>query len=224
VLFRDVRTYGFQEEHYEDARRKGVTFLEYTAESPPGVTAQGERLRVTVDSPGLGTLVLPADRVVLSTGIVPREDNAVLAQMLKVPLTQDEFFLEAHVKLRPLDFAADGIYLCGLAHSPKPIEDTIAQAQGAAVRAATLLSKDRLEAQAIVAQVNERLCKGCGMCVTVCPYDARKLNEETHIAEVIEVLCQGCGACAVACPSGATQHLGFEKIQVYAMIDEALDY
>ena len=223
VLFRDIRTYGFQEEAYAEARRKGVVFLEYTAENPPRVAAQGGSLQVEVDSPGVGRLVLPADRVVLSTGIVPHEDNAVLGQMLKVPLTQDAFFLEAHVKLRPLDFAADGIYLCGLAHSPKPIEDTIAQAQGAAVRAATLLSKDRLEAQAIVAQVNERLCRGCELCVAVCPYDARKMNDETHIAEVIEVLCQGCGACAVACPSGATQHLGFEKVQIYAMIDEALE-
>jgi heterodisulfide reductase subunit A-like polyferredoxin len=223
VLFRDVRTYGFQEEYYEEARRKGVVFLEYLAEKKPRVTARGERLQVEVDSPGLDPLTLPADRVVLSTGIVPREDNEVLAQMLKVPLTQDRFFLEAHVKLRPLDFAADGVFLCGLAHSPKPIAETIAQAEGAAVRAATLLSKDRLEAQAIVAQVNSRLCKGCGLCVAVCPYDARTLNEETHVAEVIEVLCQGCGTCAVACPSGATQHLGFEKAQIYAMIDEALE-
>ena len=223
ILFRDIRTYGFQEDYYEEARRKGVIFLEYTADNPPQVTAQGERLQVEVDSPGLGQIVLPPERVVLSTGIVPHEDNMVLAQMLKVPLTQDEFFHEAHVKLRPLDFAADGIYLCGLAHSPKPIEDTIAQAQGAAVRAATLLSKERLEAQAIVAQVNPRMCKGCELCVAACPYDARKMNEETHIAEVIEVLCQGCGACAVACPSGATQHLGFEKMQIYAMIEEALD-
>ncbi len=223
VLYRDIRTYGFQEERYEEARRRGIVFLEYEAEKPPQVGAADGRLQVRVESPGQGLLTLPADRVVLSTGIVPRADNAVLAQMLKVPLTQDQFFLEAHVKLRPLDFAADGIYLCGLAHSPKPIEDTIAQAQGAAVRAATLLSKDRLEAQAIVAQVNERLCKGCGMCVTVCPYSARQMNEEKHIAEVIEVLCQGCGACAVTCPSGATQHLGFEKVQIYAMIDEALE-
>ncbi len=223
VLFRDIRTYGFQEEYYEEARRRGVVFLEYEPESKPHVAAYGDRLQVQVNSPGLDRLTLSADRVVLSTGIVPREDNAVLAQMLKVPLTQDQFFLEAHVKLRPLDFAADGIFLCGLAHSPKPIEDAIAQAQGAAVRAATLLSKDRLEAQAIVAQVNPRLCKGCGLCVAICPYDARNLNEETHVAEVIEVLCQGCGACAVACPNGATQHLGFEKVQIYAMIDQALE-
>ncbi len=223
VLFRDVRTYGFQEERYEESRRQGVIFLEYTPENKPRVSARGERLLVEVDSPGQGLVALPADRVVLSTGIVPRQDNEVLGQMLKVPLTQDRFFLEAHVKLRPVDFAADGIFLCGLAHSPKSIEDTIAQAEGAAVRAATLLSKDRLEAQAIVAQVNSRLCKGCGLCVSICPYDARTLNEETHVAEVIEVLCQGCGACAVACPSGATQHLGFEKAQIYAMIDEALD-
>ncbi len=223
VLFRDVRTYGFQEEYYEEARRAGVVFLEYDPEDPPVVVTEGERPAVQVRSPGLEPLTLPADLVVLSSGIVPREENEVLAQMLKVPLNQDRFFLEAHVKLRPLDFAADGIFLCGLAHSPKPIEDAIAQAQGAAIRAATILSKERLEGQAIVARVNPRLCKGCGLCVQVCPYDARVLNEETRIAEVIEVLCQGCGACAVACPSGATEHLGFEKVQIYAMIDEALE-
>ncbi|MGB9723292.1 MAG: FAD-dependent oxidoreductase [Chloroflexia bacterium] len=223
VLFRDIRTYGFQEEYYEEARRRGVLFLEYRPERKPQVVAAGGRLQVEVESPGVGRLALPADRVILSTGIVPHPDSEVLAQVLKVPLTQDRFFLEAHVKLRPLDFAADGIYLCGLAHSPKSLEETLAQAQGAAIRAATLLSQDRLEAQAIVAQVNPRLCKGCGLCVAVCPYEARVLNEETHVAEVIEVLCQGCGACAVACPSGATQHLGFEKVQIYAMIDEALD-
>jgi heterodisulfide reductase subunit A-like polyferredoxin len=223
VLFRDIRTYGFHEEYYEQARRQGVVFLEYTPEKEPTVEVKGDRLGVVLDSPGLEQLHLPADLVVLSTGVVPREDNEVLAQMLKVPLTQERFFLEAHVKLRPLDFAADGIYLCGLAHSPKPIEDAISQAQGAAIRAATILSKEQLEGQAIIARVNSRLCKGCGLCVEICPYDARILNEETRIAEVIEVLCQGCGACAVACPSGATEHLGFEKIQIYAMIDEALE-
>ncbi len=223
ILFRDLRTYGFQEEYYEEARRRGVVFLEYLPERRPRVVAADGHLQVEVESPGVGRLTLPADRVVLSTGIVPHPDNEVLAQVLKVPLIQDRFFLEAHIKLRPLDFAADGIYLCGLAHSPKSLEETLAQAQGAAIRAATLLSQEQLEAQAIVAQVNPRLCKGCGLCVSVCPYEARVLNEETHVAEVIEVLCQGCGACAVACPSGATQHLGFEKVQIYAMIDEALD-
>jgi heterodisulfide reductase subunit A len=226
VLYRDIRTYGFAEERYEEARRRGVVFVEYEPEQEPQVVSPGgetDRLKVEVNSPGLDPLSLPADYVILSTGIVPREDNEVLAQMLKVPLTQERFFLEAHVKLRPLDFAADGVFLCGLAHSPKPIEDAIAQAQGAAIRAATLLSKDELEAQAIVARVNARRCKGCELCVSICPYDARVLNEETRVAEVIEVLCQGCGACAVACPSGATEHLGFEKIQIYAMIDEALE-
>ncbi len=223
VLFRDIRTYGLQEVFYETARRHGVVFLEYQPEEPPEVVAQGEMLQVFLRSSGEEPVELPADWVVLSTGIVPRPEQAALGQMLKVPLTQDRFFLEAHVKLRPLDFAADGIFLCGLAHSPMPIENAIAQAQGVAVRAATLLSKDRLEAQATVAQVNSRLCRGCGLCVAVCPYDARILNEETRVAEVIEVLCQGCGACAVACPSGATQHLGFEKAQLVAMIEEALE-
>ncbi|MBN1485545.1 MAG: FAD-dependent oxidoreductase [Chloroflexia bacterium] len=223
VLYRDVRTYGFLEEYYEQARRQGVMFIEYEKEAPPEVSSSGQGLQVHLDSPGLKALDLPADYVILSTGIVPHEDNEVLAQMLKAPLTQDRFFLEAHVKLRPLDFAADGIFLCGLAHSPKPIEDSIAQAQGAAIRAAILLSKDRLEAQAIVAKVNPRLCSGCGLCVAACPYDARVIDTESQVAEVIEVLCQGCGACAAVCPNGATQHLGFEKIQIYAMIEEALE-
>ena len=226
VLYRDIRTYGFKEEYYLKARQAGVVFLPYAPEHQPVVRAPagaGGPLEVEVYTPYLGpNLVIPADLLVLSTGLVPNADNEELARILKVPLNADGFFLEAHAKLRPLDFAADGLYLAGLAHSPKFIEDSILQAQGAAVRAATLLAQDRLEAPGIVAYVNERLCSGCGVCTLVCPYDARRLNEEKRISEVIEVLCQGCGACCVACPNGASQQRGFEKKQVLAMIEQAV--
>jgi len=177
---------------------------------------------MTVDvavQPENEVLTLDADLVVLSAGIEPNLDNETLAQLLKVPLNEDGFFLEAHVKLRPLDFAADGVYLCGMAHSPRFLEETIAQAQGAAVRAVSLLSKSELEATPIVASVNPRLCAACGLCVEVCPYDARVLEPGAPYAEVIEVLCQGCGGCVVACPNKASQQKGFELPQLYGMLD-----
>jgi heterodisulfide reductase subunit A len=161
--------------------------------------------------------------VVLSAGIEPEPANATLAERLKVPLTEDRFFMEAHVKLRPLDFAADGVYICGLAHSPRFLDETIAQARGAAVRAVGLLSKRQLEATPIGARVNPRLCAACGLCVEVCPYGARELQPEEPSgrisARVIDVLCQGCGACVVACPNKASQQKGFEMAQVYGVLD-----
>jgi len=111
------------------------------------------------------------------------------------------------------------VFLCGLAHSPRNLEETIAQAQGAAVRAVSILSREYLEGAAIVAEVNERLCAGCGLCVAVCPYEARLLDPQRRVASVVEALCQGCGACVAACPNGASQQRGFEKVQVYAMLE-----
>ncbi len=165
---------------------------------------------------------LPADWLVLSAGIEAEPGNSALAQVLKVPLNDTGFFLEAHVKLRPVDFAAEGIYLAGLAHSPRGIAETIAQAQAAAVRAVTLLAKPQLTATPIVASVNPKLCAACGLCVEICPYGARRLEPGADHAEVIEVLCQGCGACIVACPNKASQQKGFEFRQVFEMIDAAV--
>jgi len=229
ILYRDIRTYGFKERYYREARQKGVIFLQYDKDQKPEVTSSAPpeaggsldgRLRVDVTvQPEGEVFTLYADLVVLSAGIEPNVDNEALAQLLKVPLTEDGFFLEAHVKLRPLDFAADGVYLCGMAHSPRFLEETIAQARGAAVRAVSLLSKDKLVATPIVASVNPRLCSACGLCVEVCPYDARVLEPGAPYAEVIEVLCQGCGACIVACPNKASQQKGFEVPQVYGMLD-----
>ena len=234
ILYRDIRTFGFKERHYREARRKGVIFLEYDKDhkpevkkaSPPRSGGTGDSLpgngRLCVDvtvQPEGDVFTLDADLVVLSAGIEANVDNEALAQLLKVPLNEDGFFLEAHVKLRPLDFAADGVYLCGMAHSPRFLQETIAQAQGAAVRAVSLLSKDKLEATPIVASVNPRLCAACGLCVEICPYGARVLEPRATCAEVIEVLCQGCGACIVTCPNKASQQKGFEMGQVYGMLD-----
>jgi heterodisulfide reductase subunit A-like polyferredoxin len=222
-LYRDIRSYGFRELAYRQAREAGVLFLEYDEKQKPVVTASGDGARVEVIVQPEGTKVtLDSDLVVLAAGIEPNKDNDTLAKMLKVPLSEDGFYLEAHAKLRPLDFAADGVYLAGLAHSPRFIEETMAQANGAAVRAVTLLSRKQLQSAAIIAAVNERLCAACGICVDVCPYSARVIDEEKGYAKVLEVLCQGCGACVAACPNGASYQRGFEFKQIFSVIDAAL--
>jgi heterodisulfide reductase subunit A len=226
VLYRDLRSYGFRERLYREARRAGVRFLQYSAQAPPDVGrvgAPGDSLYVSVLSQPEGERVdLPADVVVLSAGIEAEPGNESLSRLLKLPLNKDGFFLEAHVKLRPVDFAAEGVYLCGLAHSPRSIDETIAQAQAAAVKTAGLLRKKELTATPIIAAVNPRLCAACGVCVEVCPYGARRLEPGMASAEVVDVLCQGCGACIAACPNKASQQKGFEFRQVADMLDAAL--
>jgi len=224
VLYRDLRSYGLREQLYREARRMGVIFLEYDRTMKPSVVPGDEGrldVRVVVQPEG-EKVTLPADWLVLSAGIEPEPGNAALAQLLKVPLNEAGFFLEAHVKLRPVDFAADGIFLAGLAHSPRAIEETMAQAKAAAVRAVALLSKPALEATPIVASVNPKLCAACGLCVEICPYGARVLEPGMDHAEVIEVLCQGCGACVAACPNKASQQKGFEFAQVFEMLEAAV--
>ena len=221
VLFRDVRTYGFRELYYREAREKGVVFARYTLERPPEVLREGDKLLVRFYDPATRSeVVTEADYVVLSTAIVPRPDAADLAKMLKVPLSQDGFFLEAHVKLRPLDFASDGIFLCGMAHYPKFIDECVAQACGAAARAATILSKPYLEVEAAVASVDTARCRGCGRCEEVCEYGAISVVEEDGrlVAKVNEALCKGCGACSVRCPTGAVRVKHFKPEQILAQV------
>ena len=231
VFYRDVRTYGFSEEYYQKAREEGVLFLRYEPELKPEVHHEGEppghhgaqgRLLIRyrnllLDRPEQ----MEADLLVLSTGMEPHEDRSI-ASILKLPLNRDGFLLEAHAKLRPLDFPTEGIYLCGAAHSPMAIQEVISQAAGAAARAVTLLAKDQIQSSGLTVQINERICSGCGLCVEVCPYEARVINEQSGKAEIIEVLCQGCGACATACPNGATLQIGFTKTQVYHMLEEVV--
>jgi heterodisulfide reductase subunit A-like polyferredoxin len=224
VLYRDIRTYGFREDIlYQKARKKGVLFIRYDEEEEPKVNLENGKLLVKTRDPVLGRdMYLHPDKLILSAGIIP-QDNKPLAQLLKVPLNEDEFYAEAHVKLRPIDFSADGIFLCGLAHSPRFIEESILQAKATGARAATILSKKYLETIGNIARVISRNCAGCQLCVEACPYDAISYDEEKKIVIVNEILCQGCGACSVVCPSGTSQQNTFTKRQIVSMIDACLE-
>jgi heterodisulfide reductase subunit A-like polyferredoxin len=224
VLYRDIRTYGFREDIlYQKARKKGILFVRYDEKEEPKVTVETGKLLIKTIEVLLGReLHLHPDKLVLSTGIIPQE-NKTLAQLLKVPLNEDEFYSEAHVKLRPIDFSADGIFLCGLAHSPRFIEESIMQAKATGARAATILSKKYLETKGNIARVVSRNCAGCQICVEMCPYDAISFDEERKIVVVNEILCQGCGACSVVCPSGTSQQNTFTKRQIVSMIDACLE-
>jgi len=172
-------------------------------------------------------LKLHTDLVVLSAGIRPNHDNEELAKLLKVPLSKDGYFLEAHMKLRPVDFATNGIFQAGLAHWPKFMDETIAQASGAAARAMTIISKEFLATEGVIAVVNEMVCNGCGICEPVCEYKAITIvkdeaNPDKLKAIVNEGLCKGCGTCVAACPSGAMEQKGFKNEQMIAVIDAAL--
>jgi heterodisulfide reductase subunit A len=224
VLYRDIRTYGFREDVlYQKARKKGILFVRYDEEEEPKVTVENGKLFVKTKEPILGReLHLHPDKLILSAGIVP-QDNKPLAQLLKVPLNEDGFYAEAHMKLRPIDFSADGIFLCGLAHSPRFIEESIVQAKATGARAATILSKKYLETIGNIAKVISRNCAGCQLCIEACPYDAISYDEEKKIVVVNEILCQGCGACSVVCPSGTSQQNTFTKRQIISMIDACLE-
>ncbi len=225
ILFRDVRTYGFSESYYTKARQKGVIFMRYDEDRKPEVTQNGNGLHVKNFDLSLKTTIeIPADLVVLSAGIVADESNEEISKLLKVPLNTDRFFLEAHMKLRPVDFSTDGVFLAGLAHSPKMISESIAQAQAAACRAAAIISKDEYETEATISSVIEEICSGCGTCVEVCEFNALELVEilegET-VCKVNQALCKGCGCCAAACPSGAIEQNGFRRDQILSAVDAA---
>jgi len=223
VLYRDVRTYGFYETYYHDARGKGVIFIRYDLENRPEVALRNGSLQVSLYDPAMNDrIALPADRVVLSTGIEPN-DHRELARIFDVESNPDGFFMEANPKSAPLDSVDRGKFFCGLCHSPNFIEDSISQGNAAAARAATILAKEAVEEKAYLAYVIKRLCCGCGLCVTVCPYGARVMNEEEGKAEVIGALCQGCGSCIVACRNAASQQRNFEKEMNMAVLDAAID-
>jgi heterodisulfide reductase subunit A len=235
ILYRDIEVHGTRfEDYYSRARNLGIIFTRYTPEERPQVT--GDQALVYDEMLG-ARLSIPYDLLVLSTPLVPRPGARELAQMLKVPVDEHGFFLEAHVKLRPLDFATDGVYLCGSAHWPAHLDEAISQALGAASRAATILSKDQIRASGVVAQVDEYLCRGCERCIEVCEFGAIDLVElacegrlyeqpespgSRLVARVNPVLCKGCGACAVICPTCAMQASHFTSRQVTAMIQAAL--
>jgi heterodisulfide reductase subunit A-like polyferredoxin len=222
VLGRDIRTYGFRELYFQKAREAGVLFVRYPEKNDPVVVEENGRLKVTVhDGSSNRELVLRPDLLVLSTGIAPAAGNPVLSGQLRSALTADGFFLEAHPKLRPVDLANEGEYLCGLAHSPRFIDETIAQAQAAAGRATTILSKAFLEIPGQVARVNPEECVACATCVKVCPYGAPMINS-LNKAEIQGAKCMGCGSCVASCPARTITLQHQEDQALVAMLDELL--
>jgi len=224
ILYRELQTYGKEyEEWHRMAQDKGIKFIKYALERPPEVTVTPDgKLSVKVHHALLDEeMTIESDLVVLSTPLIQHEDGKALSQMLKVPLGSDGFFFEAHVKLRPIDFATDGIYVCGTAHSPKDVAESIAQAYGVASRAAIPMALKRLRTEAITSSVDESLCTGCGTCVKLCPYGAIE-KDEKGVARVTAVVCKGCGVCAASCPERAITMRHFTNEQIIAQALAAL--
>jgi heterodisulfide reductase subunit A len=217
-----MMTYGLKEEYYSAARERGIDFVRYELEHKPRVGRNGDKLEIHAREPVLGgEIVLQPDLLVLSPAMVPG-DNAGLARQLGVELDADGFFGQAEVKFCPADTLKEGIYICGLAHAPCDVSETIVQAQSAAQRAAQLLSQATLSASDMISVVNERWCTGCELCVRVCPFDVRYKDLEKGVVKVREALCRGCGACVAACPSGASRLQSLTQGQLISMVDAAI--
>ncbi|MBN2139201.1 MAG: FAD-dependent oxidoreductase [Sedimentisphaerales bacterium] len=229
VLYRDVRAYGFLEEHYRQARELGVRFIRYDEDHKPEVAAGDSGLEISISEPILRTsLTIKCDMLVLSAAIISNAGADEVGKLFKVPLNQDKFFLEAHMKLRPVDFATDGVFMCGLAHSPKSVDESIAQAHAAAARAATILSKDEIELDATISEVIDANCDGCAYCIDPCPYNALTLFEYMYKGSIKKsvqrdaALCKGCGVCMATCPKKGIFVRGFKPEQLSAMVDAVL--
>jgi heterodisulfide reductase subunit A len=225
ILYRDMRAYGFREEHYTRARELGIIFVQYDPEAKPSVreaaSGNGKPLLVVVVRDKIldAELEIQADLLVLAARVEPNLENPRLGQLFKVPLTADGFFLEAHAKLRPVEFATDGVYMAGAAHYPKDAEESSSQAMAAASRATTVLAKDTVEAGGKTAYIYPARCNACGACVTVCPYTAIAIDEEKEVAVINEILCKGCGACVATCKGSAPNLKGFKDEQILSVIN-----
>ncbi|MFO7555170.1 MAG: 4Fe-4S binding protein, partial [Desulfobacterales bacterium] len=211
-----------REDLYREARSRGIGFIRHDADKDVEVTNGDGGLKVSFTDRVLGRMMdIRPDLLVLASAVVPEAENP-LAQLYKVPVNADGFFAEAHVKLRPVDFATDGVFVCGLAHAPKPIDESITQAQAAAARAVTVLAKKNIMLGGIISQIRPELCSGCLGCLNVCPFGAITFDKQKFVAEVNPALCKGCGACAAVCPSEAPALMGFDNHQLYAQIKSAL--
>jgi heterodisulfide reductase subunit A len=226
VLFRDMRTYKYAEDYYREASNKDVKFIRFEPERPPEVaqveTDGKQLLRVTATDYILNQEIeLEVEYVVLSVATIPASTSAETSRLFKVTLGPDGFFTEAHVKLRPVDFAAEGIFLCGMAHYPKHISETINQAYGAAGRAMTILTKDSVIASGAVCEVNEKACESCGACISACNYGAIDFCDtpKGKKARVNPVLCKGDGLCNAKCPTGAIQLKHYTDKEIYSQLN-----
>lgn len=222
VLNRDIRTYGLLEDYYKEAREKGVIFIRFTPDNPPVVEKNGNGISVRVKDHVLQRdLLIDTDLLTLSAGLVA-EDTEDLSRIMKLNRNPEGFFIEAHVKLRPVDMPGEGIFLCGSAHGPKLISETIAQAKAAASRAVTFLSKPEIKLSAIKARVDTEHCVKCLTCVRSCPFEVPVFNEAEGVIEIDEALCHGCGVCACVCPREAIQLRYYEDDQIMCKIDALL--
>jgi heterodisulfide reductase subunit A-like polyferredoxin len=213
ILYRDMRTYGLLESYYGKARNEGILFVKYELEEKPEVKKDGQDFSISFMDRILKEKVeVKPDLLVLSSATIPRE-NEELATMLKVPRTAEGFFLEAHMKLRPVDFATDGLYLAGGGHGPKLISESISQASAAVARACTILSKEKMLVGGVVAVVEGERCAACLTCVRVCPYSVPVINAKGE-AEIDLVKCKGCGSCVAECPARAIELMHFQSQQL----------
>jgi len=226
IVYRDMRTYGLREGLYREAREKGVIFIRYDFSKELRVDKDSDNLRVCFTNYVLQReMEIRPDLLILATATVPLKENP-LASLFKVQVNDDGFFVEAHAKLRPVEFATEGIFVAGLAHYPKPIDESIEQAKAAASKASALLSKEKITVDGVVSHVNEVLCRGCGKCEEACPFKAVVLEEREGgviVAHVHEALCKGCGACAVVCPTGAASIFHYDDEEVLSMVEAAFE-
>ncbi len=215
IIYRDLRTYGEREDLYREARSKGVQFIRYEIDDKPTVEKGDGRFRVTVTDQVIKRPVeIDADIITLASAVVPRDDNGVFSRLFKVAMNQDGFFMEAHAKLRPVDFASAGIFVCGLAHGPKAIDETISQAKATVSRACTILSHKERMVGGAVAEVDPDLCAICLTCIRVCPFRVPRIDYETGVATIDPGACQGCGICASFCPRNAIQVMHYKDDQM----------
>jgi len=225
ILYRDMRTFGEREKLYKNAREKGVIFIRYSLDNKPTVTERDDGLEVGVFDPILQrNLQIKADLVNLATAIEPNKADDI-SEFYKIPLNSEKFFMEAHAKLRPVEFSTDGIFLCGLAHYPKAIEESISQAMAAVSRAVTVLAKDSIQVSPLVSQINVEQCIGCGLCAEVCAFSAIVLEDpegKGYRAKNISASCKGCGICAASCPQLAIDMLHFRDQQIIESVCAAI--